>query len=195
MLAFLDTEFTDLVVWPRLLSVGLVVDGPDDRAFYAEVTDPDRLRATGWFGQGAVLPQFGKVPDAACTSAELGLRLLAFLDGLATGLAADACVELAYGHHLDWELLDRAVQDADAGRWASVRRRIRPVNVYERTGFDAGHLAAEAYFRTQADAPYSRHHALCDARALRLAYATSCATQPRDRTAVLLAPLPSLLSR
>jgi hypothetical protein len=40
------------------------------------------------------------------------------------------------------------------------------VNVYEFTGFGPGKLAADAHFKTQALAPFSRHHALCDARAL-----------------------------
>jgi hypothetical protein len=44
------------------------------------------------------------------------------------------------------------------------------VNVHEIAGYGPGHLAADAYFKAQASAPLSRHHALCDARALRLAY-------------------------
>jgi hypothetical protein len=170
VLAFLDTEFTDLVFRPRLLSVGVVTERGTAREFYAEVTDPDRLRATGWFGQGAVLPQFGKVAGAACSWAELGCRLLSFLGELSAGLTGDACVELAFGHRLDWELVDAATQHSAGAGWAAVRRRVRPVNIYEFTGFDAGHLASEAYFKAQAGALLSHHHALCDARALRVAY-------------------------
>ena len=48
-----------------------------------------------------------------------------------------------------------------------------PVNVYALTGLGAGKLAAEAYFKGQKFAPFSRHHSLCDARALRLAYAAA----------------------
>jgi hypothetical protein len=51
-----------------------------------------------------------------------------------------------------------------------VRQGLRPVNVYDITGFGAGEIAAQAYFKSQAGATLSRHHALCDARALRLAH-------------------------
>ncbi len=169
MLAFLDTEFTDLVVWPRLLSVGLVAGGAKSE-FYAEVTDPDRLSATGPFGKGAVLSQFGKIAGAACSYADLGGRLSTFLEGLAAEQESGECIDLAFGYDLDWTLVDLAIQDSGALGWDSTRCRIRPVNVYELTGFDAGKTAAEAYFKTQALAPFSRHHALCDARALRVAY-------------------------
>ncbi len=170
MFAFLDTEFTDLVIRPRLLSVGIATGGDTDRAFYAEVTDLDRLHATNWFGVDTVLPQFGKIANAACSYAELGIRLATFLDELVEDLVADELIELAFGYHLDWELVDLAIKDAQSSTWAMTQRRIRPVNVYEFTGFGAGKLATQAYFKSQNQAPYSRHHALCDARALRAAY-------------------------
>ncbi len=170
MLAFLDTEFTDLVIRPRLLAVGLVTTCGDGREFYAEVTDQDRLQATGWYGRGAVLPQFGKIAHAACCYAELGARLSVFMDDLAKSLKNDEFIELAFGYHLDWELVDLAIQDAKSPSWALTRLRVRPMNVYEFTGFGPGRLATDAYFKAQAHAPFSRHHALCDARALRLAY-------------------------
>jgi hypothetical protein len=175
MLAFLDTEFTDLVIRPRLLSVGVDAERGKRREFYAEVTDPDRVQATGWFGQSAVLPQFGRIAGAACSYAELGLRLSSFLGDLVEGLLVDEFIELAFGHHLDWELVDLAIKDCGTPSWESIRRHIHPVNVYEITGFDAGKVAAEAYFKAQANAPIFRHHALCDARALRVAYeAATC---------------------
>jgi hypothetical protein len=170
LLAFLDTEFTDLAIWPRLLSVGLVTDHGSDREFYAEVTDPDRIDATHRFGGGAVLPQFGRVADAACTYAELGARLSAFLCNRVANLRVNESIELAFGYHLDWELTDRAMMEAVPATWTATRRRIRPVNVHEIASSGPGHLAADAYFKAQATAPLSRHHALCDARALRLAY-------------------------
>lgn len=170
LIAFLDTEFTDLVIRPRLLSVGLVAGRENEREFYAEVTDQDRIRATSWFGLSAVLPQFGKIAHAACTYAELGARLSTFLGELTVGLRSGESVELAFGYHLDWELVDLAIRNSGSRSWESTRRRIRPVNVHELTGFGLGGLAAAAYFKSQALAPFSRHHALCDARALRVAY-------------------------
>jgi hypothetical protein len=174
MIAFLDTEFTDLVTQPRLLSVGLVAGNPGGADFYAEVTDTDRIHASSWFALSAVLPQFGKVPAAACTYAALGGRLAQFLADLTDALVNDDRLEIAFGYHLDWELIEAAIRNSGAQTWDSTRRRLRPVNVYDVTGFGAGALAAETYFKTQAEAPLSRHHALCDARALRLAYQAAC---------------------
>ena len=89
VLAFLDTEFTDLVIRPRLLSVGVVAERGFSREFYAEVTDQDRIHATGWFGQSAVLPHFGNIAGAACSYAELGERLSLFFGELMKGLRVD----------------------------------------------------------------------------------------------------------
>ena len=176
MLAFLDTEFTDLAIRPRLLSVAIVTTHECGREFYAEVTDRDRVHATNWFGLSAVLPQFGKVADAACSYAELATRLCAFMGDMVAGLQSGEFIDLTYGYHMDWELIDLAGQDAGTRLWASIRRLIRPLNVYDLTGFGSGKSAAEAYFNAQALAPFSRHHALCDARALRAAY--EAATRP-----------------
>jgi hypothetical protein len=173
VLAFLDTEFTALVFRPRLLSVGIVTGSDDGPEFYAEVTDPDRIQAAGWYAVGAVLPQFGKVDHAACSFAELGLRLSSFFLELVARLGADESVEVAYGHDLDWELVELAISDACAGHWEATRRRLRPVNLHAVTGFGPGRLAADAYFKGQALAPFARHHALCDARALRVAHEAS----------------------
>jgi hypothetical protein len=172
VIAFLDTEFTELVVRPRLLSVGLVAGSTDHSGtdFYSEVTDPERIQAAGRYAVGAVLPQFGKVAHAACTYAELGTRLATFLGDLVGTLRPAEVLEIAYGYDLDWELIDLAVCDAGAANWASTRCRIRPRNVYQISGFGTAHLAAETYFRGQKSAPFARHHALCDARALRIAY-------------------------
>lgn len=170
MLAFLDTEFTDLVIFPRLLSVGIVTDGDLNQDFYAEVTNRDRIEATNWFGLENVLPQFGKIANAACSYADLGTRLAVFFGELMVNLDADEVIEIAYGYQLDWELVDQAINDSELNFWKLTRHRVRPVNVYTLTGFGQGKLATETYFNNQSSAPFSRHHALCDARALRLAY-------------------------
>ena len=166
---FLDTEFTDLALDPRLLSVGLV-DDQSHREFYAEVTDADRLQAASWFVKAVVLPQFGKVAHAACSYAVLGTRLATCLGGLTASLDPGALLDVVFDCPLDWTLVDRALRDAGDSQWASTSRRIRPVNVHALTGFGAGKRAAAAYFKSQELAPFWHHHALCDARALRLAY-------------------------
>jgi hypothetical protein len=170
VIVFLDTEFTDLAIQPRLLSVGIVADAGNNREFYAEVTDRDRIHAACWFALDAVLPQFGRIAHAECPYAELGTRICTFLGGLTAALDDGEFLEVTFGYHLDWELVELAIRESGARHWDSTRRRLRPVNVFDVTGFGAGKLAAETYFQSQALAPISRHHALCDARALRLSY-------------------------
>lgn len=99
-----------------------------------------------------------------------GGRLSTFLGGSTAEQEVGEFIDLAFSYHLDWKLVDLAIKDSGALGWEALRQRIRPVNVFELTGFDAGKTAAEAYFKSQALAPFSRHHALCDARALRVAY-------------------------
>jgi hypothetical protein len=102
---------------------------------------------------------------------------------LAADLQTDEVIDLACGYELDRELVDRAVSDSGSRHWESTRRRIRPMNVYQLTGFGHGKVAAEAYFKVQSRAPFARPHALCDARALRIAYeaATRESAQPASQ--------------
>jgi hypothetical protein len=170
VIAFLDTEFTGLVGDPQLLSVGIVVGKDCPCEFYAEVTDRTRILAASSFARDAVLPQFGKVAGAACSYLELGRRLSAFLATLSRSLKAGETIEIAFESDKDWEFLLNAVKDAGVARSESVVGALSPVNVYNIAGFAAGDLAARSYFKAQALAPLSRHHALCDARALRIAF-------------------------
>jgi hypothetical protein len=185
VIAFLDTEFTGLVGCPQLLSVGIVVNTDAGCEFYAEVTDAERIRTASSFARDAVLPQFGKIAGAGCSYTELGHRLSLFLTSLARSLKPGGAVEVAFESDRDWELLQCAVRDVSVVQWESIVGALRPVNVYNIAGFAAGDLAAGEYFKAQALAPFSRHHALCDARALRIAFdaanASSAATeQPRS---------------
>ena len=61
---------------------------------------------------GAVLPRFGKIAHAACTYAELGARLSTFPGELAAELPDGEFVDLAFGYHLDCELVDLAIRDS-----------------------------------------------------------------------------------
>lgn len=170
MITFLDTEFTGLVDDPQLLSVGVVVSKEYAREFYAEVTDRTRILAASNFVRSAVLPQFGKIPGAACSYLELGHRLSAFLAILSRSLKAGEIIEIAFESDRDWEFLRNVIKDASVAQWESIVDVLRPVNMYNIAGFAAGDLAAKAYFEAQALAPFSRHHALCDVRALRIAF-------------------------
>lgn len=168
-LAFLDTEFTDLL-HPELLSLGLVsVDGLDEH--YVELnlgTDIGnaRAKACGEFVRGGVLDLWGLVPGATCTEWEMGRRTGEWLLGLAE--KSGTRVEVAYDYSTDFELLEYAIRDS--GLWDRVREVVIPVNVSSITGTIEGELAAEASYRETGRRGLRRHHSLSDALALRAAY-------------------------
>ena len=166
---FCDTEFTRLGRGALLLSVGMVADttGPDE--FYGEVTDTARLAAAGSFARAAVTPQFGKVPGAGCSYHQLGVRIAEFLQAVLQHGPFGTTARIAFESDCDWTLIVRAVSRSCPHAWRILAPRLAPANVYNMPGFAAGERAAQAYFHSQATAVISRHHALCDARALRIA--------------------------
>jgi hypothetical protein len=170
VILFLDTEFTDLAVHARLLSIAMLGPAGSAVSFYGEVTDSDRIQGASWFAVETVLPQFGYVARAESSYAELCTRLCTFLDGLSLSLAPGEFIDIAFGYHLDWELLERAVKDGAGRRWTLTMGVLRPLNVYLITSGSRGRHAAQTYFETLDELPCARHHALCDAKALRLAY-------------------------
>jgi hypothetical protein len=173
VILFLDTEFTDLAVHARLLSIALVGPAHSGIEFYAEVIDMDRIDGASWFAVDSVIPQFGRVAGAACAYSVLCTRLVNFLDELFLSQAPGEGIDIAFDYHLDWHLMELAIKDAPGAHWAATGRRLQPRNVYAKSSMAPGRRAAEDYFLTQTQAAYSRHHALCDARALRLAYQAS----------------------
>lgn len=179
MIAFLDTEFTNLLL-PRLLSIGIVVPGRADREFYAEITDEDRLLDSSRFVQQTVLTQFGLIANASCSYAEMGARAASFFCELQAALGPDEIVDVAFECPLDWTLLLRAIEDSKSQEWQRIRQSVRPMNVFNIDGFAAGEAAADEYFKSQALAVLSRHHALCDARALRIAFTTAMHSQAEE---------------
>ncbi|MDI1251577.1 hypothetical protein [Thermomonas sp.] len=174
MIAFLDSEFTDLLD-PQLLSLGLA--SLDAREFYAELDlESDigkaRLKASSEFVRyNGVIDQWGRVPGALGTEWEMGRRAGEWI----LGLAADAGekVEIAFDYSMDYELLEYAIRDA--GLWEQVREVVIPRNVDAITGTITGELAAEECFRSLKARRLGRHHALADALALRAAYMAKAA--------------------
>lgn len=73
MLVFFDTEFTDLGIDPRLISIGLVSED-GERSFYAELSETYQLSDVGDFARLAVLPLL-EGGSALMTMPELALRL------------------------------------------------------------------------------------------------------------------------
>ncbi|MDP2448149.1 hypothetical protein [Polaromonas sp.] len=174
MLAFLDTEFTNLLD-PQLLSIGLA--SLDAREFYAELdleTDIGKTRvgaATEFVRDNGVIGQWGMIPGAAGTEWEMGRRAGEWI----LGLAADAGekIEVAFDYSADFELLELSIRNA--GLWDQVREVVLPRMIDAITGTITGELAAEACYRDLMARSITRHHALADALALRAAYSAKAA--------------------
>ncbi len=174
MILYLDTEFTDLAVHSRLLSIGIV--GPTGRGvcFYAEVTDRDRIEDASWFAVAHVLPQFGRMARAACPYSELGRRLGSFLATLTRPLAPGEFIDVAFGNPLDWELLERAIRDGAGTIGAQALGRMRPLNVYQVVRRAAGGIPDKASLAVGVQPSSAHHHALADARTLRWVCEAAC---------------------
>lgn len=170
---YLDPKLTDLMCEPLLLSIGLVAGGSGDREFYVEVNDEARIASASAFASNVVLPQFGP-------NFELGATAARFLDGLASPLETRLVIAVAYESDWDWVPLERALRETDEKCWLDLQPRSHPVSVYDVPGFAAGERAAKTYFDAQRLTLSSRHHALCDARALRIAYEAAAASTARQ---------------
>ncbi len=162
---FLDTEFTDLSK-PQLLSVGIVGEGVE---FYAEVTDPQILNAASDFVKDIVLPQFARMSGAACSYSELCRRLAEFLSEMTAALRDDEYIVVAFDFETDWELVKESLENAGKPGQRALSCLI-PVDINHLVSQAAAELAQKSYFELQQWAPLAQHHALCDARALRIAH-------------------------
>ncbi|MHB1592527.1 MAG: 3'-5' exoribonuclease domain-containing protein [Sulfuricella sp.] len=150
---FFDTEFTDLVTDPRLISIGLVSeDGA--RTFYAELSDTWRPEYLGDFAREAVLPQL-EGGAVRLTMAELSEQLRAWLEafGEPVRLVTDS---LSW----DWPWIQEIFEDLDA--WPP-NLDGKPLILTQETEFN---LATERAF----SGGLRRHHALDDAKANRLGW-------------------------
>jgi hypothetical protein len=174
-LVFLDTEFTSLLLDPRLLSVGLVT--ADGLEHYAELDlqseqGKARLAVTPWDVRDNVLDKWGVFPEAVCDSEEtLGLRVGKWLLEVAES-SPTGCIELLYDYGVDFELLVGALEEC--GLRSQVRVVASERNVANETGSIGPELASEAVFTAlrRRSPPLYRHHALADALALRAAWQT-----------------------
>ncbi len=160
-LIFFDTEFTDLGVDPRLISIGLVAED-GERSFYAELTDTYQPADCSEFARMAVLPQLeGGV--VRMSLAELGERLEAWI------AAFDVPVQLATDSLAwDWPWVQEIFDEL--GRWPS-NLETKPLVLPREPAFN---LAVETAFEKPKDGSSAtrlrRHHALDDAKANRLGW-------------------------
>lgn len=143
---FVDCEFTDFLDC-ELISIALVAD--DSREFYGENSDFARSRCSA-FVREAVLPQLGQFPGHAFSRAALRTALLAWLEQFADEPERILCFD--YGG--DWELLVDLLGEVPPG-WEAW-------NIAQARDIDR----LEGYFLVHG----GRHHALHDARALKLAF-------------------------
>lgn len=155
---FFDTEFTDLGVDPRLISIGLVSED-GQQTFYAELSDTYTTDDVGEFAEMAVLPQL-EGGDALMTMRELGQRLAAWIEGFGAPvkLATDS---LAW----DWPWIQDIFNQH--GEWPSnLDGKPLLLTMNYLMQFDEFESAIERAF---ADGLH-RHHALDDAKANRLGW-------------------------
>lgn len=155
---FFDTEFTGLVVDPKLISIGFV-DETGERTFYAELCDTWRLDDVGDFARLAVLPRL-EGGAALMTMQELGERLTAWLAafGEPVKLATDS---LSW----DWPWIQEIFREL--GIWPqNLDGRPLLLTMNYLNNFDAFGPAVDVAFA----GGLRRHHALDDAKANRLGW-------------------------
>lgn len=154
---FFDTEFSDLCVDPKLISIGFV-DETGKRTFYAELSDTWTPADLGGFTRVAVVPQLGNAPKL--TMQELGEQLAVWLEafGEPVKLATDS---LAW----DWLWLQEIFYEL--GRWPeNVDGKPLLLTMKNLCDGDAFFVAVEKAFA----AGLRRHHALDDAKANRIGW-------------------------
>lgn len=159
MLIFFDTEFTELGLDPRLISIGLVSeDGA--REFYAELSDTYQLTDCSDFVREAVLPHL-EGGAARMTMDELTLRLGNWIEGFEqpVQLATDS---LSW----DWPWIQELFHIP--GTWPE-NLDGKPVSLYETVGAAFLERIVEQTFQSHVPR-LRRHHALDDARVNRLAW-------------------------
>lgn len=155
---FFDTEFTGLVVDPKLISIGFV-DETGQRTFYAELSDTWRFDDVSEFAAEAVLPQLDSA-ESLMTMRELGQRLFAWLEAFEqpVKLATDS---LAW----DWSWIQEIFHEH--GAWPrNLDGQPLLLTMNYLNDYDAFLPAVEAAFA----AGLRRHHALDDAKANRLGW-------------------------
>lgn len=152
---FFDTEFSGLIIDPKLISIGLISED-GERSFYAELTDTWTADECDFFVQEAVLPLL-EGGDCRMTMAELGQRLTAWLADFdrPVQLATDS---LAW----DWSWIQEVFHET--GAWpANVDGTPLLLTMNYLNDFDAfNHAIEHAY-----SADLRRHYALDDAEANR----------------------------
>lgn len=164
MLVFIDTEFLQTASGPCFISAAFLAQ--DDSQLYSE-RPREEVEALlqqhhSEFVREQVLPQFGREPGVPW--AELPSRLVEWLDRLG---AKD--VDMVYDYGTDYLLVEQLLEV----HGVPLKARLHPTNVSYLLADEDGRRAADsAWHVLGAVRGISRHHALADAYALRLRFAT-----------------------
>jgi 3'-5' exoribonuclease Rv2179c-like domain len=159
MIIFFDSEFTELGIDPKLISIGFISE--NGKEFYAELTDTYEMTDCSDFAREAVLPQL----DGGYCRMTLGECASKFIAWLETEFSHEEPLELATDSRaFDWVWIEELLCVANA----------QPANLKNRPmilQFDAirGARYLNAVERTYANG-LRRHHALDDAKAHRLGW-------------------------
>lgn len=158
MRIYYDTEFTEISSDAQLISAGFVSEKGAE--FYVEFDNVPR-HACSDFVRETVLPML-RAPGVLVVSPVMGLsHLLEWLQ------AQGPAVTLVSDSHYDSKLLGQLIREAGGLAELAPGLEIRYELLYHRDS-----LAERAYKQAEADYflrnPHMRHHALHDARAIRL---------------------------
>jgi hypothetical protein len=165
MLIFFDSEFTDLVATPRLVSMGFVAES--NRSFYAEPTDTYKLKDCSEFVVDRVMPWL-EGGAAAMTQKELKDRLKTWIESF------DEPVQIAVDSLCwDWSWILWAFKEANS--WpANLADHPALLTTNYLDNFDRFESELEAAFESGCEGPdLRRHHALDDAKANLIAFRKS----------------------
>ena len=155
-LIFFDTEFTGIILDPRLISIGLVSEC--GREFYAELSDTYEVNQCEPFVLEAVLPHLHG-GDALMTMGKLSLRLGNWIEGF------DEAVQLATDSlSWDWPWIQEIF--CEPYTWPE-NLDGKPLILDQSPDFN---IAKENAFA----GGLRRHHALDDAEANRLSWLLTC---------------------
>lgn len=159
MLIFFDTEFTDLGLDHKLISIGLISEN-GTHEFYAELSDTYQPADCAAFVHEAVIPHLHG-GDACMTMDELTLRLGNWIESF------EQPVQLATdSFSWDWPLIQELFYLP--GTWPE-NLHGKPASLYDLVGAQNLEQSVELAFRDHLPR-LRRHHALDDAKANRLAY-------------------------
>lgn len=155
MRIFFDTEFTTLQADADvyLVSAGFITED-GDREFYAEITNFPRNECSQ-FVREVVLPLLDAPDDQRMTEHVFAFNLVAWLDEF------DEPIDLFSDSPMDWNLIADAIREA-----RGVLRH--PLKAYVARIESPDALETEYRFWQQPGNKGKQHHAMFDARCLRL---------------------------